>query len=319
VSGRAAKRGIVAYPASIPSEIEQGIRECYEAHRIGARDLPHGPPGLEAIVAAPGFALPAQIIERLPTSVGLIASYSVGVDHIDLAAAARRGIRVTNTPDVLTDATADIAMLLILAACRGASRAERELRAGRWRGISMDQMPGVDLAGRTLGIYGFGRIGQATARRARAFGMRVIYHGPKRRVEDEAIGARFEPDRAAFLAATDVLSLHAPLTPATRRFVCRETLAALRPGSIVINTARGGLVDDEALIEALASGHLRAAGLDVYEGEPQLHPGYLGLENVTLLPHIGSATRETRLAMGRKVLANLEAHFAGRSLPDPVA
>jgi glyoxylate reductase len=183
----------------------------------------------------------------------------------------------------------------------------------------MADVPGIDLAGRTLGIYGFGRIGQATARRGRAFGMRIAYHGPNRKPEAEReLEARYEPERRQFLQTIDVLSLHAPAGESTRHFVDAEALRWMRQGSVVVNTARGPLVDDAALIAALRSRHLHGAGLDVYDGEPEVNPGYLELDNVTLLPHIGSATIETRVAMGRRVLANLEAHFAGRPLPNLV-
>jgi len=310
---------VVACASRIPDAIARVLRERFETHDVSITAPVAWPQAVEALVVTPATRLPAETIATLPSTLRLIASYSVGVDHIDLAAARARGLRVSNTPDVLTDATADIAMLLILSACRRASACERELRAGHWHGLSMQDMFGVDLAGRTLGIYGFGRIGQATARRARAFRMRIVYHGPERKPAAEApLEARFEPDAMSFLRSIDVLSLHAPLTPATRRFVNRETLAALKPGSVVVNTARGGLVDDEALIDALGSRHLFAAGLDVYEGEPDLNPRYLELDNVTLLPHIGSATYETRHAMGMKVVENVEAWFAGQPLPSAV-
>jgi lactate dehydrogenase-like 2-hydroxyacid dehydrogenase len=310
----------IVYTARLPAPIERELHERYDATRIERSNLTSLGSDIEALVVTPGTPLTAATIQSLPANIRLIASYSVGTDHIDLAAAAARGVHVTNTPDVLTDATADVAMLLILSACRQASIAERELRAGRWRGLSMADVPGIDLAGRTLGIYGFGRIGQATARRARAFGMRIVYHGPQPKPEAEReLDARFEPDRKAFLQAIDVLSLHAPATATTRHFVNREALATLRKGSVVVNTARGPLVDDEALIEALRMRHLHGAGLDVYDGEPKVNPGYLELDNVTLLPHIGSATIETRVAMGQRVLANLAAHFAGQPLPNAVS
>jgi glyoxylate reductase len=319
VSASGTKRPRLAYTARLPDPIEHELNERYDARRIERTDLGSLEAGVEALVVTPATVLDAATIRSLPASLRLIASYSVGTDHIDVAAATARGLKVTNTPDVLTDATADVAMLLILSACRQASVAERELRAGRWRGLSMADVPGIDLAGRTLGIYGFGRIGQATARRARAFGMRIVYHGPNRKPEAEReLEARFEPERLPFLQAIDVLSLHAPATPGTRHFVNRQTLAAMRRGSVVVNTARGPLVDDEALIEALRSRHLHGAGLDVYDGEPKVNPGYLDLDNVTLLPHIGSATIETRVAMGQRVLANLEAHFSGKPLPSEV-
>jgi glyoxylate reductase len=305
----------------LPSAIEAELHGQFAARLIapvGDR-FDELPQGLRVIIATPGCPLRAALIDQLPDSVGLIAAYSVGVDYIDVAAARRRGLAISNTPDVLTNATADIAMLLILAACRNTSWAERHLRTGQWAGVSLLDMFGVDLASRTLGILGFGRIGQATARRAQAFGMQVIYHGPRIRNEAHAIGARFEPDLKSFLHASDVVSLHAPLTPATSRIINRDSLSAMRPGSVLVNTARGDLIEDEAVIDALRTGHLRAAGFDVFAGEPKLHPAYGALENVTLLPHMGSATVETRLAMGRRVIANIEAFLAGRAVPDVIA
>jgi lactate dehydrogenase-like 2-hydroxyacid dehydrogenase len=310
----------VIYTRRLPPAIEEELHRLFDARHVdpAGEDVARTLDGVWGIVVVPGTRCDAAMIARLPACVRILASYSVGVDHIDLEAAAARGIAVSNTPDVLTDATADIAMLLILAACRAATRAEHFLRSGRWRGISLLDMFGVDLAGRTLGILGFGRIGRATARRARAFGMSIVYHGPRARPEAVALEARYEPERGDFLAASDVVSLHAPLTPATRHIIDATALAAMRPGSILVNTARGSLVDDSALIDALRRGHLRAAGLDVYEGEPDINPAYLELDNVTLLPHIGSATIETRHAMGRKVIANLTACAAGRPMPDRV-
>jgi lactate dehydrogenase-like 2-hydroxyacid dehydrogenase len=269
------------------------------------------------IVPAVGVAVDRPLIEALPASVRLIANFGAGTDHIDLAAAAARGLMVTNTPDVLTAATADIAMLLILSALRGASEAERQLRAGGWRGWTPADIRGHHLAGRTLGVWGFGRTGRATAARAAAFGMDVTYHG-RGRHEDEA-GARYVADRAAFLAEADVLSLHMPATAQTRGIVDRETIAALKHGAVVVNTARGELIDDEALIDSLEDGKVGAVGLDVFTGEPALNPRWLSAPRTVLLPHIGSATHETRMAMGLRVMANIDAFLAGAALPDRVA
>jgi len=307
----------VVYTSRLPAAIEEELETRFGARHVGPADADFCARLTRTwgLVAGPGASLDSALIHRLPGSVRIIASYSVGVDHIDIEAARIRGIVVTNTPDVVTNATADVAMLLILSACRQASWAERRLRAGEWRGASLLDTFGVDLAGRTLGIFGYGRIGQATARRGVAFGMQIVYHGRHPRAVTDLPGARFEAQLHAFLAASDIVSLHVPLTPATRHVVDRDAIAAMRPGSILVNTARGGLVDDEALIEALRSGHLRAAGLDVYDSEPRIRPGYLTLDNVTLLPHIGTATIETRLAMGRAVIANLKAFREGREPP----
>ncbi len=310
----------VACTTALPPAIQAELQSQFGARFVDSTvpGFAQSLQGVRAIIAAPACPLPAALIAALPPSVGLIAAYSAGTDYIDVAAARHRAIAVTNTPDVLTDATADAAMLLILSACRNASWAERHLRAGLWTGASLLDMFGVDLAGRTLGVLGFGRIGRAVARRALACGMRILYHSPRVGADDPTLPARFQPDFLEFLRTTDVLSLHAPLTPATRRIVDREALAQLRPGSILINTARGDLIDDDAVIDSLRRRHLRAAGFDVYSGEPRIHPGYLTLDNVTLLPHMGSAAAETRLAMGRKVIANIEAFLAGRTLPNPV-
>lgn len=310
----------VIYTKPLPAPIEDELLRRYDARLVPLREW--GVNGslekVRVVIVVTGERFDANVISRLPDSVGLIAAYSVGTDHIDLSAAAKRGLRVTNTPDVLTDATADLTMLLLLSACRGASAAERRLRSGAWPGVAVTDMFGVDLAGRTLGIYGFGRIGQATARRAAAFGMKIIYHGPRAKADVRGPEARFEPDLHTFLRNCDVLSLHAPHTPETERIIRRETLALMPRGSVLINSARGALVDDEALIEALRTGHLRAAGLDVYNNEPNFNPEYLRLDNLTLLPHIGSATEQARVAMGRKVLASAAAFLEGGHIPDAV-
>ncbi len=260
----------------------------------------------------------AETIAVLQPSVRVLATFSVGVDHIDLAAAQARGLIVTNTPDVLTDATADIAMLLILAACRRAGEGERMVRAGRWTGWTPTQLMGLHLSTRRLGIYGMGRIGQALAARARAFGMAIHYHNRTRLPPDQELGAIYHSNVDSLCHVADVLSLNAPATATTERLIDARRLSLLPPGAVLVNTARGALVDDEAVIAALTSGHLAAAGLDVFRGEPALHPGYLSLENAVLLPHLGSATVETRTAMGMKALDNLDAVRAEQEPPDRV-
>jgi len=254
--------------------------------------------------------------------VKLIANYGVGFDHIDLAAAKAKGIAVSNTPGVLTDATADIALTLILMAARRAGEGERELREGRWTGWRPTHLVGSALKGKVLGLVGMGRIAIATARRARhGFGMRIAYFA--RRECDPAVAreleAEFFPELRALLGASDFVSLHVPGGAETANLIDAEALATMKPGSYLINTARGGIVDHEALAAALSSGHLAGAGLDVYPHEPQVPEALLGLENVVLLPHLGSANAETRIAMGMKALANVEAFAKGEPLPDRVA
>ncbi len=263
--------------------------------------------------------LDAAAIARLPASIKAIANFSVGVDHVDLEAAKSRGIIVTNTPDVLSDATAEIALLLMLGAARRAAEGDRLIRARQWRLWSPAFMVGTQITGKTLGIIGMGRVGQVTAQRARGFRMRIHYHNRRRVPAEIEQGAVYHERLETLLAACDVLSLHCPATPATRDLLDAELIRLLRPGVIVVNSARGALIDDEALQEALRSGHVAAAGLDVFNGEPDIHPGYRELDNTFLLPHIGSATRETRDAMGFRALDNLDAIFAGREPGDRVA
>lgn len=275
--------------------------------------------GADAIVTAPGFALKADAIGRLPDSIRMIATFSVGYDHLDLEAAKARGIRVSNTPDVLTDATADITLLCLLGAARRAWEGQAMLRAGEWTGWVPTQLMGTHVGGKRLGIYGMGRIGRAVADRARAFGMKIHYHNRTRLAPELEGDAIFHADPEELLKVSDFLSINAPATPETENFLDARRIDLLPDGAIVVNTARGTLVDDEALIAALKSGKVTAAGLDVFRGEPKLHPGYLPLKNAYLLPHLGSATVETRNAMGFCCLDNLDAFFAGKEPPNPIA
>ena len=225
------------------------------------------------------------------------------------------GIVVTNTPDVLTDATADTAMLCILAAARRGAECDRFVRGGGWDRWHTLLMLGTHVSGKRLGILGMGRIGQALARRARGFDMPIHYHNRRRLPPEQEQGATFHADPADLLAVSDFLSINCPSSPETVKFLNAERIAMLPEGAFVVNTARGNIVDDEALIAALRSGRVAAAGLDVFDNEPNLHPGYLDLDNVFMLPHVGSATHETRTAMGDTCLANLAAFFAGRPCP----
>jgi lactate dehydrogenase-like 2-hydroxyacid dehydrogenase len=272
----------------------------------------------DALLVAPTERIGASLIGRLPASIRIIACYSVGFDHVDAAAAGKRGIAVTNTPDVLTEATADIAMLCLLGASRRAHEGDMLLRSGRWGRWTPTELLGAELKGKRLGIFGMGRIGQATARRARGFGLKLLYCDQRRLPASSAQGARFVADVDAFLAQCDFLSLHAPATKDTQHFLNAARIERLPQGAVVVNTARGTLVDDEALIAALRTHRIAAAGLDVFENEPKLHPGYLELPNVFLLPHLGSATVETRDGMGFRALDNLDAFFSGKRPRDRV-
>ena len=272
----------------------------------------------DALLVCVGDPIDAGLIAALPDRIGIIATFSVGTDHIDLAAAAARGIHVANTPDVVTDATAEIALLLMLGAARRAHEGTRQIREGTWPGWSPTHLIGRQLSARRLGILGMGRIGRAVAARARAFGMEIHYHNRRRLSAAEERGAVFHRTLNGLLGVSDVLSLHCPATPETRGLIGADTLARLPGDAILINTARGEVVDDDALIAALTSGRLAAAGLDVFAGEPDIHPGYRDLPNAFLLPHLGTATAETRDIMGFRALESLEAHFDGRPIPYPV-
>lgn len=312
---------IVVITAELPASVNTALMERFDVRTATGRPVDAAflaaCDGAFAVVPSPGDRFDAAAINQLPQGLLGLASYSVGLDHIDLKAAAARGLIVTNTPDVLTDAAADIAMHLILSAARGASRAERLLREGDWTGWRPAEVFGVDLKGKTLGVIGYGRIGRATARRARAFGMRVVFFDRRGGGAVDDVAAPVA-DLEAFYGACDVISLHAPSTDETRGMIDARAIGAMKPGVILVNTARGDLIDDDDVIEAAQAGRIRALGLDVYNGEPAFDPRYLTLSNATLLPHIGSSTEETRAAMGAKVIENLEAMAAGMEPPDRV-
>ena len=254
--------------------------------------------------------------------VKLLANFGVGFNHIDLKAAAEQGIAVTNTPGVLTEDTADHTLLLILAVARRAGEGERELRAGKWTGWRPTHMLGTRVSGKTLGIIGFGRIGQAVAARAHhGFGMRVLYHSrrPADGETEKRSGASKSDSLESLLDRSDFVSLHCPSTPETHHLMNAERLRLMQPHAFLINTARGDVVDENALITAIDEKWIAGAALDVYEGEPSINPRLLGRENLVLIPHLGSATVESRVAMGRRAIANIEAFIAGRELPDRIA
>lgn len=301
----------------LPAAVEARAERDYQA-RLNASDTPTtsdtiraGSQGADAILCCAADRLDAALIQSLPDSIRVIGTFSVGTDHIDLPACAARGIAVCNTPDVLTDATAELTMLLILGAARRAGEGERILRAGQWTGWAPTQLMGTLVSNRRLGIFGMGRIGQAVARMARGFGMAVHYLNRTRLPPNLEQGATFHPTEETFLPVCDVLSLNAPGGAGTRHWLNATRIARLPKGAIVANAARGTLVDDTALIAALRSGHIAYAGLDVFEGEPALNPDYRTLENAFLLPHLGSATVETRDAMGFLALDGIDAVLAG--------
>lgn len=274
--------------------------------------------GRDAILCSPTEPMPKDVIDRLPDSVKMLATFSVGHDHIDIAAAAARGIKVGNTPNVLDDATADTAMLCLLGAARMAHNATTVLRTGQWKRWEPTGLLGVHVTGKRLGILGMGRIGRALAKRARGFDMEIHYSNRSRLSPEQEQGAIFHADPEEMLPHCDFISFNCPLTDKTRHFLNAERIEKLPQGAVVVNTARGPVVDDNAVIAALKSGRIAAAGLDVFDGEPNFNRAYLNLPNAFLLPHIGSATVETRDAMGFMCLDNLDAFFAGRPLPAPV-
>ena len=274
--------------------------------------------GCDAVLICSSDKFTADIIERLPSDLRVISTFSVGYEHIDVAAASARNITVTNTPGVLDAATADLTMLLMLGAARRASEGEAMIRQGRWEAWSPTGMLGTDIFGKRLGIFGMGGVGRAVATRARGFDMEVHYHNRTRLSPEEEGGAQYHESPETLLPVSQVLSLHAPLTSQTRHFLTKERIELLPQNAIVINAARGDLVVDDDLIEALKSGKLAAAGLDVYPGEPNIHPEYRHLLNTFLLPHMGTSTVETRDAMGFCALDNLDAVFAGKTPPNVV-
>lgn len=266
----------------------------------------------DALLVSVDVRLDAEAIRRLPRTVRAIATYSAGLDHIDLQAALERGLAVFNTPDVLGDAVAEIAMLLLLGAARRATEAIALIRSRQWAGWTATQLNGVQLTGRSLGIFGMGKIGQKIANRARAFGMRIAYSNRHPLPDDLAGGARFYPELSSMLRDVDVLVLAAPATQQTRGILSARSLTVAKPGLIVINVARGDLVVDDDLIDALETGTVRAAGLDVFAGEPTVNPRYFELPNVFMLPHMGSSTIEARRQMGLALIAALNEWRQGK-------
>lgn len=310
----------------LPPAVEQRLERDYHCdfnpddRLYSADELVDRAAGADAILCCHTEHFNADLIGRLPDNVRAIANFSVGVDHCDLDAARAKGLVVTNTPDVLSDATAEIAMLCMLGAARRAGEGYDMVRADRWRDWSPTFMLGSQVTGKRFGIVGMGRVGQVTARRARGFDMEIHYHNRSRLQQDAEQGAIYHDSLDSLLEVSDVLSLHCPNNPDSRGLLNAARIASLPDGAIVVNTARGAVVDDEALVAALRGGDVRAAGLDVFNDEPAgIHPAYRELDNVFVLPHLGSATVETRDAMGFRALDNLDAIFAGREPGDRVA
>ena len=319
------KKPVVVVGRKLPAAVEARLSRDYQA-KLNPEDRLYSADELVALSADADAILPchsehlsAEVIARLPESLRVIANFSVGVDHVDLAAAKARGMVVTNTPDVLSDATAEIAMLCMLGAARRASEGDRLVRAGGWTTWSPAFMVGTQVTGKRFGLLGMGRVGLVTAKRARGFEMEIHYHNRRRLDPSLEAGAIYHETPEDLLPHCDVLSLHCPATPETKDLMNAERLALLPEGAILVNTARGAIVDEAALLAALQGGRLAAAGLDVYKNEPHIDPAFFGVENAFLLPHVGSATRETRDAMGFRALDNLDAVFAGRAPRDRVA
>jgi glyoxylate reductase len=306
--------------------IEERMAQLFDA-RFNADDNAMDRESLSAAMAQCDVLVPtvtdridAELIAAAPPRLKLIANYGAGVNHIDLAAAKAKGIMVTNTPGVFTDDTADLTMALILSVPRRLGEGEKLMRSGNWDGWRPSGMLGHRIGGKTIGIIGFGRIGEAVAARSRAFGMNVIYTKRKRlphSVED-MLGVTFEPELERLIARSDIISLHCPLTSETHQLMNAQRIAMMKPSAYLINTSRGELVDEAALIAALKSDKIAGAGLDVYTHEPAVDPQLLQLDNAVLLPHLGSATYEGRGASGERVIANIRIWADGHRPPDQI-
>ncbi len=320
-------RPTVVVTRRLPDVVEEELTRDFNT-QLNREDRPLGPAGLQdalrnadALLCTVTDRLTSEVLAAEPLRARLLANFGVGFNHIDTEAAKARGVVVSNTPDVLTEATADIAMTLLLMVSRRAGEGERHVRCGAWTGWRPTHMLGTQVSGKMLGLVGMGRIARAVARRAHlGFGMRVIFHDPYPPTSAEASALGAEPRDAVeqVLEEADFVSLHCPATPETRHLMNRERFARMRRNAFLINTARGDIVDETALVEALSDGTIAGAGLDVYEREPEITPELLRMENVVLFPHLGSATLETRIAMGRRAVENLRLFFSGAPLRDRV-
>ncbi len=325
MSGRS--RPTVVVTRRLPAPVEQRLAQEFDArvnqddHSFTTAELREALRGADALVPTVSDRITAQTLAVEPLRARILANFGVGYNHIDVAAAKARGLVVTNTPDVLTDDTADDAIMLMLMVARRAGEGERHVRSGTWTGWRPTHMLGTKVSGKTLGLIGLGRIGRAVARRAhQGFGMRVVFHDPYPPPANVVADLAAEPKATVedVLREADFVSLHSPATPETRHLMNAERLALMRPTAFLINTARGDIVDEAALVAALERRQIAGAALDVYEQEPHVTPALLTMENVVLLPHLGSATQETRVAMGMRALDNLAAFFAGSAPRDRV-
>ncbi|MFT6389992.1 MAG: lactate dehydrogenase-like 2-hydroxyacid dehydrogenase [Cellvibrionaceae bacterium] len=301
----------------LPEAVEKRLVRDYDA-RLNGTDKTYSTDellelaqGAQAIIPCHTENLRADVIARLPASVKAICCFSVGYDHVDLDAAKARGITVTNTPEVLSEATAEIAMLLMLGAARRGYEAQQQIRTDTWADWTAAHQLGIQVSNKRLGILGMGRVGLFMAKFARGFGMEIHYYTRSRLAPDAEQGAIYHNSAEKLLKHSDILSIHCPATPDTHHFLNAERIKLLPDNAIVVNTSRGAIIDDDALIEALESGKLFAAGLDVFNNEPNIDPRYRALVNTFLLPHVGSATLETRDAMGFRALDNLDRIVAG--------
>lgn len=317
---------LVIVTRKLPDAIETRMMELFDV-RLNLDDEPFSRARMVEAVQAADVLVPtvtdridAGILEQASDKLRLIASFGTGVDHIDVAAARARGMTVTNTPGVLTEDTADMTMALILAVPRRLVAGERLMRAGQWRGWSPTSMLGNRIHGKRLGIVGMGRIGQAVARRARGFGLSIHYHNrrPVHAEIEAELEATYWDNLDQMLARMDIISINCPHTPATYHLISPRRLALIQPHAFIVNTSRGEVIDENALVHALQNRDLAGAGLDVFEHEPQVNPKLLGLENVVLMPHMGSATIEGRIDMGEKVIINIRAFMDQHAPPDRV-
>jgi lactate dehydrogenase-like 2-hydroxyacid dehydrogenase len=321
-------RPTVVVTRRLPPRVEAALGELFDA-RLNREDRAFDAEALRAALrSADGVLctvtdrLSADVLATTPRRARILANFGVGYNNIDVDAAKARGLVVTNTPDVLTDDTADLAITLLLMVARRTGEGERHVRAGEWSGWRPTHMLGTKVSGKTLGVIGMGRIGRAVAERARhAFRMRILFHDPYPPPEDvlERIGAERRETVEDVLREADFVSLHCPASPETRHLMNAERLALMKPTAFLVNSARGDVIDEEALVDALRAKRIAGAALDVHEHEPKVHPELLAMQNVVLLPHLGSATLETREAMGFRALENLTAFFAGAAPRDRVA
>jgi len=316
---------VILVTRKLPEAVEERLRRDYDPilnptdTLYSSDDIIEKSRGVDAILPCHTEKFTADVIARLPDNVKAIANFSVGYDHVDTEAAKKRGLIVTNTPDVLSDATAELTIMLMVGAARRASEGEQLVRTREWKDWSPSFMVGVQMTGKRLGIIGFGRVGQVVAKRARGFDMEIHYHNRRRVAAGLEEGAVYHSTVEELMPHCDFLALHCVASPETTGLLNAERIALLPDGAIVVNASRGIVIDDDALLAALKSGKLYAAGLDVFNNEPDINPEYRQLKNVFLMPHIGSATQETRDAMGFRALDNLDAIFAGKEPKDRVA